>query len=431
MALPVLHHAWKSSASRRVRLCLAEKGVQFESVLVNLAALEHHTPEYLKKNPNGVIPLLVLEDGEPQPVVASRVVGATAASSRRYAYLGVGSRDGVRPGMPVRSPRGFIGRVLEVSPNTARVLLLTDTESIVPVRRAKDDIVAFAEGRGDGRINIRLINLGINPLKVGDVFVTSGAGGFFPAGRSRRDPVGENGRRRHCPHHQRSRSDRLRGRGTGVSAGNTRGRADARRPRSRPARAGERVMARTGLDRIQHAAARRDQYGSRINRDHMPLLLIAVPWGSILIAAVVPFFFLTSAIPLVPPLALLFMLAWRLVRPGVLQVWAGLPLGLWTDLFSGQPMGCSVLLFSLALLGIEMLESRFPWRDFLQDWVTATLAILVYLGFGVVFSGADVTAVTLAAVTPQALLSILAYPVVARFVAALDIVRLLRIRKVR
>ena len=126
--------------------------------------------------------LLRLEDGEPQPVVASRVVGATAASSRRYAYLGVGSRAGVRPGMPVRSPRGFIGRVLEVSPNTARVLLLTDTESIVPVRRAKDDIVACAEGRGDGRINIRLINLGINPLKVGDVFVTSGAGGFFRPG---------------------------------------------------------------------------------------------------------------------------------------------------------------------------------------------------------------------------------------------------------
>lgn len=63
MALPVLHHAWKSSASRRVRLCLAEKGVQFESVLVDLTRGEHHTPEYLKLNPLGVIPLLVLEDG--------------------------------------------------------------------------------------------------------------------------------------------------------------------------------------------------------------------------------------------------------------------------------------------------------------------------------------------------------------------------------
>ena len=59
----VLHHAWRSSASRRVRLCLAEKGLKFESVLVDLAKMEHHTPEYLKLNPNGVIPLLILDDG--------------------------------------------------------------------------------------------------------------------------------------------------------------------------------------------------------------------------------------------------------------------------------------------------------------------------------------------------------------------------------
>jgi glutathione S-transferase len=59
----VLHHAWRSSASRRVRLCLAEKRLKFESVLVDLAKMEHHTPEYLRLNPNGVIPLLVLPDG--------------------------------------------------------------------------------------------------------------------------------------------------------------------------------------------------------------------------------------------------------------------------------------------------------------------------------------------------------------------------------
>src|SRR5260370_35476071 len=58
----VLHHAWRSSASRRVRLCLAEKGLKFESVLIDLAKMEHHTPEYLKPNPNAVIPLLVPPD---------------------------------------------------------------------------------------------------------------------------------------------------------------------------------------------------------------------------------------------------------------------------------------------------------------------------------------------------------------------------------
>lgn len=59
----VLYHAWRSSASRRVRLCLAEKGLAFESKLIDLTRMEHHAPAFLKLNPNGVIPLLVLADG--------------------------------------------------------------------------------------------------------------------------------------------------------------------------------------------------------------------------------------------------------------------------------------------------------------------------------------------------------------------------------
>jgi glutathione S-transferase len=55
----VLHHAWRSSASRRVRLCLEEKGLAYESRPVDLARLEHHSPEYLRINPNGIIPTLV------------------------------------------------------------------------------------------------------------------------------------------------------------------------------------------------------------------------------------------------------------------------------------------------------------------------------------------------------------------------------------
>jgi glutathione S-transferase len=60
----VLHHAWRSSASRRVRLCLEEKGLAYEGHVVDLAKMEHHAPEYLKINPNGVIPALI-HDGRP------------------------------------------------------------------------------------------------------------------------------------------------------------------------------------------------------------------------------------------------------------------------------------------------------------------------------------------------------------------------------
>lgn len=123
-----------------------------------------------------------LSQGETHPVAVARLIGSTSASARRFAYLSAGINDGVRVGMPVVSPTGLVGRVLETGRRSSRVLLLTDSESMVPVRRAGDDIAAFAEGRADGMLRIRLINLGINPLKVGDVFVTSGAGGMFRPG---------------------------------------------------------------------------------------------------------------------------------------------------------------------------------------------------------------------------------------------------------
>ena len=126
--------------------------------------------------------LLALRDGEVKPVAMARLVGSTATSARRHAYLSAGTQAGVEPGMPVLSERGVIGRVLETGRNSARVLLLTDSESVLPVRRAKDDVIAFAEGRGDGLLRIRLVNLGVNPLKVGDLMVTSGAGGYYRPG---------------------------------------------------------------------------------------------------------------------------------------------------------------------------------------------------------------------------------------------------------
>lgn len=149
---------------------------------VELARIRLAEAEAVEQENARLKALLDLKDNEVEPVVVTRLVGSTSSSARRFAYLGAGSNDGVEVGQSVRSPRGVVGRVLEVSPNSSRVLLLTDSESVLPIRRATDEIVAFAEGRGDGLLNIRLINLGLNPLEVGDVFVTSGAGGYYRPG---------------------------------------------------------------------------------------------------------------------------------------------------------------------------------------------------------------------------------------------------------
>ena len=59
-----LYHGWLSSASRRVRLCLAEKGLPYESMPIDMSRQEHHAPAYLAMNPNGVVPALLLNNGE-------------------------------------------------------------------------------------------------------------------------------------------------------------------------------------------------------------------------------------------------------------------------------------------------------------------------------------------------------------------------------
>lgn len=149
---------------------------------VEIARIRLAEAEAVKAENRRLKGLLGLVEGEAKPVATARLVGSTATSGRRHAFINAGSAAGVLPGMPVISERGVIGRVLETGRISARVLLLTDSESVLPVRRATDNVIAFAEGRGDGLLRIRLVNLGVNPLKVGDMMVTSGAGGYYRPG---------------------------------------------------------------------------------------------------------------------------------------------------------------------------------------------------------------------------------------------------------
>ena len=126
--------------------------------------------------------LLRLRDRSPDTVVVARLVSSTASSGRRFALLNAGVLQGVHSGMPVLGPDGLIGRVTEIGPIAARVLLLTDPESVVPVRRIGDGMPGFASGRGDGRIDIRSAERTNVRFARGDSFVTSGAGGLYAPG---------------------------------------------------------------------------------------------------------------------------------------------------------------------------------------------------------------------------------------------------------
>lgn len=171
--------------------------------------------------------------------------------------------------------------------------------------------------------------------------------------------------------------------------------------------------------------AKRD--ARRINRAPSPALAMIVPWASIVLASIVPgLVFITSA-PLVPPFGFMAFLAWKQIRPGLLPMWAGLPLGLIDDLYSGQPFGSAILLWSLAMILLDLIEARIPWRNFGLEWMFGGALIAGYLVTGLALANAGGGAGNLAVIVPQIVISILLYPLTGRLIAMLDRARLLPI----
>ena len=163
-------------------------------------------------------------------------------------------------------------------------------------------------------------------------------------------------------------------------------------------------------------------------RGYTPALSVkarAVPIVSTMIGSLVPALLpVIAQAPVLPPLGLMSLLAWRLLRPGFWAVWAPLPLGFFDDLVSGQPVGSAMLCWTLAFLAIEASERSVLWRDYVQDWLVAAAAIagcLIGGYFLALFAGG---AAPILAIVPQILASMLLFPIVARLCARLDVWRL-------
>ena len=123
---------------------------------------------------------LQLREHQRSTVAVGRIVGSSFSSPRRFAILSVGSSDGVRVGMPVRSPDGLVGRVIDAGALASRVLLVSDRSNIVPARLLRSGIPVISQGRGDGTVDVRPLEVGRNPFRRGDIIVTSGTGGLYP-----------------------------------------------------------------------------------------------------------------------------------------------------------------------------------------------------------------------------------------------------------
>ncbi|MFM5948626.1 MAG: rod shape-determining protein MreD [Novosphingobium sp.] len=173
----------------------------------------------------------------------------------------------------------------------------------------------------------------------------------------------------------------------------------------------------------------RDFGKPRINRAPSPTLAITLPWLLVMIGSLSPAFPIVSSAALVPPLGFILLVAWQQLRPGLFPVWAGLPLGLFDDLYSGQPFGSAVLLWSATMIALDVVEVRFPWRGVVLNWLAASGIVAVYILLAAQLADLAGGNSSLLHLLPQIALSILAYPIAAKVVGAFDRLRLIPIRK--
>jgi rod shape-determining protein MreC len=113
--------------------------------------------------------------------VAARVVTDSRGPFARSAVVSVGRDQGLKPGFPVISADGVVGRVTETARGAARILLLTDPNSRIPVFVGRNGVRALMVGDTSSTPKLTYAPTS-GGIEVGDEVSTSGVGGLFPRG---------------------------------------------------------------------------------------------------------------------------------------------------------------------------------------------------------------------------------------------------------
>lgn len=153
--------------------------------------------------------------------------------------------------------------------------------------------------------------------------------------------------------------------------------------------------------------------------------LSLIPSLSVVAGSLLPIIPIIAGWAVLPPMGLMIFLAWRLLRPEIWPIWAGLPFGLFDDLISGNPVGTGMLLWTAIMIGLDLADNRMIWRDYWLDWLVAAALLVGYIVLAMTIATLSQGGWGIAPLVPQILLTVLLVPLVMRLCARLDRWRLL------
>lgn len=118
-------------------------------------------------------------------LTAATVIGRDPGTLSYSVLISRGSRDGIGVNMPVVTPQGLVGHIMEVYPGSAKIRLLADSASAAAamVQRPQSRAVGIVEGNPAQAFGLRMKNLARDGDVIkGDKIMTSGFGGIYPKG---------------------------------------------------------------------------------------------------------------------------------------------------------------------------------------------------------------------------------------------------------
>ena len=152
------------------------ESARIENARLNMRAMQMETENVQLRR------LLGVRETVDVPSVAVEVLYTPAHPSKESIVLNKGSIDGIEPGMPVIAEGGIGGQIRRGTPKTAEAALVTDDKTSVPALLKRNGIRVLVFGSGQpGQIEVRYLSLDVD-IKVGDELVSSGIGGYYPAG---------------------------------------------------------------------------------------------------------------------------------------------------------------------------------------------------------------------------------------------------------
>lgn len=114
-------------------------------------------------------------------MLPAEVIGRDSSSWFKTIILNRGSRSGIRSGSGVISPGGVVGTVIETTPHSSHVLLITDQNSTIDIIVQRTRVRGILEGLSETACRVNYV-VKKEDIRIGDAIITSGLNAVFPAG---------------------------------------------------------------------------------------------------------------------------------------------------------------------------------------------------------------------------------------------------------